>query len=456
MKREKINITVSPEGSLEVLSHHEVERLKDKSHNHVHELLRRCSLAVLNCGAETDDAEQIFDTFSDFDIHLIQNDWGLQLKLINAPASAFINNEMIIGIKEHLFSVLRDIVYVAGQIEQADSEELISESGITDAVFYILRNAKVLNSRSRPNLVVCWGGHAIDQMEYAYTKKIGYEMGLHGLDICTGCGPGAMKGPMKGALLGHFKQRIFDGKFLGFTEPGIIAAEPPNPIVNGLVILPDIEKRLEAFIRAAHTIIVFPGGPGSMEEILCLLGILLHPDNHEIPIPLILTGPVESKSYFQMIHDFIGATLGFEAQQLYKIILANPKQVAATAKQSVDEIKLKRKALGDSFFFNWQLKIDQNFTIPFSPTHKNMAGIELRKDLPPAVLAANLRKAFSGIVAGNVKSNGIQAVEKYGPFELNGDPEIIEPLEKLLSSLVAKGRMKLHGSKYEPCYRVAA
>jgi len=456
MKQEKINITVSPEGSLDMLSHHEVERLKDTSQSHVHELLRRCSLAVLNCGTQTDDAEQILEMFRDFDIHLIQNDWGLQLKLINAPASAFVSNEMIKGIKEHLFSVFRDIVYVADQIEHENNSEIISSVDITDAVFNILRNAKVLNSCSIPNLAVCWGGHAIDRIEYNYTKQVGYEMGLLGLDICTGCGPGAMKGPMKGALIGHFKQRNFDGKFLGFTEPGIIAAEPPNPIVNGLVVLPDIEKRLEAFVRAAHTIIVFPGGPGSMEEILYLLGILLHPANYKMPVPLIFTGPEKNKPYFQMLHDFIGATLGFEAQQLYKIILGNPKQVAMTAKKYINEIKLKRKALGDSFFFNWQLTMDKEFIHPFNPTHENMAALELKKDLLSANLAANLRKAFSGIVAGNVKSNGIEAIEKYGPFELNGDPEIIALLEQLLSSFVAQGRMKLSGSKYKPCYRVAA
>ena len=55
-----------------------------------------------------------------------------------------------------------------------------------------------------------------------------------------------MKGPMKGATIAHAKQRIHGGRYLGLTEPGIIAAEAPNPIVNELVILPDIEKRLEA------------------------------------------------------------------------------------------------------------------------------------------------------------------------------------------------------------------
>ena len=32
--------------------------------------------------------------------------------------------------------------------------------------------------------------------------------------------------------------------------------------------------------------------------------------------------------------------------------------------------------------------------------------------------AANLRRAFSGIVAGNIKEYGINAIERYGPFEL--------------------------------------
>ena len=62
----------------------------------------------------------------------------------------------------------------------------------------------------------------------------------------------------RGVDLGE--QRIHGGRYLGLTEPGIIAAEAPNPIVNELVILPDIEKRLEAFVRVGHGIIIFPGG----------------------------------------------------------------------------------------------------------------------------------------------------------------------------------------------------
>ena len=103
---------------------------------------------------------------------------------------------------------------------------------------------------------------------------------------------------MKGATIGHAKQRISTGRYMGITEPGIIAAESPNPIVNSLVIMPDIEKRLEAFVRLGHGIVVFPGGVGTAEEILYLLGILLHPDNKHQPMPMIMTGPKSAEPYF--------------------------------------------------------------------------------------------------------------------------------------------------------------
>ena len=81
-----------------------------------------------------------------------------------------------------------------------------------------MRNAGILRPRTDPKLVVCWGGHSISRAEYDYTKEVGYQMGLRGLDICTGCGPGAMKGPMKGAAIGHAKQRISGGQYGGFSH----------------------------------------------------------------------------------------------------------------------------------------------------------------------------------------------------------------------------------------------
>ena len=89
---------------------------------------------------------------------------------------------------------------------------------------------------------------------------------------------------------------------------------------------------------------------------------------------------------------------------------------------------------------------------------QKLAGLRTRNGeaLPPNVLAANLRRAFSGIVAGNVKEDGMRAIEMYGPFEIDGDREIMQALDALLSSFVAQRRMKLPGSDYVPCYRIRA
>jgi pyrimidine/purine-5'-nucleotide nucleosidase len=450
-----VDARVAPKGSLEHLSQQEIAQLLDSGQGGLYPLFRRCALAVLNSGSDLDDTRLIFEKYRDFDLRIVPQAWGIKLEIKNAPAAAFVDGEMIRGLKDHLFAVLRDVVFISNEIESGRFD-LNSSSSITNAVFHILRNARVLELQGRPNLVVCWGGHSIRRVEYDYTKKVGYELGLRGLDVCTGCGPGAMKGPMKGAAVGHAKQRIVNGRYLGISEPGIIAAEPPNPIVSQLVIMPDIEKRLEAFVRLGHGIVIFPGGAGTAEEILYLLGLRLDPANREIPFPVVFTGPADSAEYFQQIHRFIGATLGPEAQTCYQIIIDDPAAVARAMVRGLSEVRDHRRRTNDSYGFNWLLKIPLEFQLPFQVTHQSMRALKLSHAQPLHERAANLRRAFSGIVAGNIKEYGINAIERYGPFELSGEPAIMEPLDQLLRSFVAQRRMKLTGSEYTPCYRLVA
>ncbi|GAB2839286.1 nucleotide 5'-monophosphate nucleosidase PpnN [Pseudoduganella ginsengisoli] len=454
MEHDVVDTLISPEGMLEVLTKAEVVKLLDSGKGGLYNIFRNCALAVLNCGSTIDDGKELLDRYKSFEIDIKQRERGIKLEIRGAPSIAFVDGKMIKGIHEHLFSVLRDIVFVSNEVTDNPKFDLTRTDGITDAVFHILRNAGVLKPHLNPNLVVCWGGHSINRTEYNYSKEVGYQLGLRALDICTGCGPGAMKGPMKGATIGHAKQRTHQGRYLGISEPGIIAAESPNPIVNSLVIMPDIEKRLEAFVRTGHGIIVFPGGAGTAEEILYILGILLHPDNAGTPFPLIFTGPESSRDYFAQINRFIGTTLGEEAQARYKIIIDDPELVAREMQAGIKEVREFRKARSDAYYFNWALKIDQEFQRPFAPTHENMRNLNLHKNQPVHMLAANLRRAFSGVVAGNVKEDGIRAIEKYGHFELHGETEIMGPMDALLASFVAQSRMKLAGKAYTPCYKV--
>jgi len=448
-----LNAQISPRAGLDILSREEITRLRDISKGGLHELLRRCTLAVLTTGSESDDPRAAQERYGDYDIEVLQLDRGIRLELRNAPASAFVDGEIVRGISDLLFAVVRDIAYTACEINVSNKFDLHNSAGITSAVFEILRNARVLRPNIDPNLVVCWGGHSIGREVYMYTKKVGYELGLRGLDICTGCGPGAMKGPMKGATIAHAKQRRTRNRYIGITEPGIIAAESPNPIVNQLVIMPDIEKRLEAFVRLGHGIIVFPGGVGTAEEILYLLGLLMHPSNADIVMPVILTGPESSAGYFENIDRFIRLTLGEGAAGYYQIVVNDAEHVARSMNKGIHQVREQRVREKDSFFFNWSLTVPLPFQLPFQPSHHAMAELKLHRDQPLHELAADLRRAFSGIVAGNVKEPAMSAIEQHGPFSVSGDVEIMQALDALLASFVDQRRMKISG-EYRPCYRV--
>jgi hypothetical protein len=444
---------VNPLKSLNLLSKADIEGLTH-SDGDLFALFRHCALAILNTDSDKDDTEEICADYSDFDIRLIPQPRGLRLELFNAPPQSFVDGKMIRGIQEHLFSALRDIVYTDFKIT-APLTQPPTSAQMTNMVFRILRNAGVVRPDQPPKIVVCWGGHSIPRGEYDYAKRVGYELGLRGLDIVTGCGIGAMKGPMKGAAVGHAKQQIKDGRYIGISEPGIIASESPNAIVNELVIMPDIEKRLEAFVRLAHAIIVFPGGVGTVEEILYLLSLLMHPDNEEA-IPLVFAGPAACREYFQELDQFLVDCFSVDVRRHYRVIIGAPEEVGRTIRDATDEVHARRRSAQQAYYFNWELQIAPELQEPFIPTHDNMAALQLRADIPKHTLAGNLRCAFSGLVSGNVKAFGIEQVRLHGPYKLSGDATFLSSMDRLLRILVRGKRMKLveDADDYQPCYRL--
>ena len=91
----------------------------------------------------------------------------------------------------------------------------------------------------------------------------------------------------------------------------------------------------------------------------------------------------------------------------------------------------------------------------YPASHRAMAELEIDRGLPLHELAANLRRAFSGIVAGNVKPEGIRRIREHGLFEIRGEPELMASLDELLTGFARDNRMKLPGgSAYQPCYRL--
>lgn len=443
---------VKPTNNMAYLSQSDIEFLRDNKDTDIFKLFRDCSLAVLSCEDHNDDPEHLLTKFHDFDIDLVQVNSGVKIKLVNPPMKGFVRDELMKGVADSLSSVLRDILYLHTKIG-GGKLSFNDKSETTNSIFKILRNADTLTSNNM-NLIVCWGGHSIRRPEYEYTKKVGYELGLLDYDIGTGCGLGAMKGPMKGATIAHAKTRNKNARYIGISEPGIIASESPNPIVNKLVILPDIEKRLEAFVRMAHGIVIFPGGAGTAEEILYLIAVLMHPKNKNIHLPVILTGPYESRAYIEKIDAFIGKTLGEEARKFYHISY-DEKEVASIMDKEIQKVRKYREENEESAYFNWGLEIHRELQLPFDLNYDAVKNLRISMDIPKYELACNLRRIFSAIVAGNIKPDGIKLIREHGPFEIHGDPVIMKLLDELLADFIEQGRMKLPGgSAYVPCYKV--
>ena len=85
----------------------------------------------------------------------------------------------------------------------------------------------------------------------------------------------------------------------------------------------------------------------------------------------------------------------------------DPESVAVAAVKGVHKVREQRLQSQDAFFFNWALRVPLDFQRPFHPD----------------------------------------------PFDIHGDPRVMQALDALLRAFVEQRRMKMVG-EYQPCYRV--
>jgi len=439
--------------------------------NGQHEILRRCCLGILHTGTDNDSTAELLERYPKFNVHIDRTRDSIKFVLENGPLSAFIDGQRIhAAMREHLCSAAIDLIFHARAIGTP-----MGRQEITDAIFRILDHASVFqlippvadpfkrveNSRYELTRITCFGGHTMKPQseEYTYVKRVCQQLAERFCEFITGGGQGAMRATFSGAKAGYTFERITNARAFGFNCPGIITSEPPNLHVRPLVILPDIEKRLEAFIRASMGCIVFPGGPGTAEEIQTILSVLLHKENRDQVYPIILTGPESSRGYFEAIDTFIMKTVGRDAirepEPLYEIIIGDPERVAQRMMAAIGRTENCRSEHDDPKLWYRSLYLPEEVQQPFNPTHENVAKLEINRDQSPYALCAQLRKLFSAVVYGNVTDEGVKSIRENGPYELRGDPAMMQEVSTLLERFVAERRMKIEG-EYKPCYKVVA
>ena len=186
------------------------------------------------------------------------------------------------------------------------------------------------------------------------------------------------------------------------------------------------------------------------------MAFCLQQDNTEQPFPLIFTGPAGSEAYFETVDRFIRNTLGERAASCYEIVVDDAYEVAERMRVGLEAVtfisKGDRRGVPFQLAAAYPVVAAADFRADHTP---NMRGLNLSRRQEDHELAAQLRCALSGIVAGNVKEPGIRAIEQHGPFELHGEPEVIEALDELLESFVSQRRMKINHDDYQPCFRLA-
>ena len=153
MSTEFINTVITPDPESNILSQDEVRRVRDTSTTGIKVLFKKCALAVLNSLELTDDIRIVQRQLEHFDINVLQRDRGIKLEIINAPSQAFIDGEMIQGVKEHLFSVLRDIVFLDQALRFNPDFDFSSGTATTNSIFNILRNAQAIKAGIEQNKV---------------------------------------------------------------------------------------------------------------------------------------------------------------------------------------------------------------------------------------------------------------------------------------------------------------
>ncbi len=173
---------------MDMLSQLEVDMLKRTASSDLYQLFRNCSLAVLNSGSLTDNSK-LLSRFENFEINVLRRERGVKLELINPPEDAFVDGRIIRSCRPTCSPccAISCLFTARSNAVRFPNLDLESSVHITNTVFSILR-ARALHVGEAPNMIVCWGGHSINENEYLYARRVGTQLGLRELNICTGCG----------------------------------------------------------------------------------------------------------------------------------------------------------------------------------------------------------------------------------------------------------------------------
>jgi predicted Rossmann-fold nucleotide-binding protein len=335
-----------------------------------------------------------------------------------------------------------------------------------DAVRTVLDRSDVMseNAETEEMSIVFQGGARISDAEYQFAKQVGATIALFDhapKKFITGGGRGIMRAPHSGAQQAGLTRGLDDTEYCGVSCGKIIAAEPPNKIIEKLAVFEQIERRLEAFTRSGQLTVLFPGGTGTFEELLYVLAVLMEEKNKGTHYSFMLVGNEDKKEYYDVVLRTLEQALGEDVIEdsglRERICIGKPSVVAQKILEEVQKAQVARRlemlrkqdTQNVRMDFHGGIHIPSSLREPFRITRENVAALELHRNQSPRQRITNLRQFIYTVTCACVSTERDE-VAKNGPFEVHGDPQTTEAVDNLMKYFAATGRM--NGGEYVQPY----
>jgi predicted Rossmann-fold nucleotide-binding protein len=324
------------------------------------------------------------------------------------------------------------------------------------------------NAETEEMSIVFQGGARISDLEYQFAKQVGAHIAGYNhapKKFITGGGRGIMRAPHSGAFAAGIERGELDTTFCGISCGKIIAAEPPNKIVQKLAVFEQIERRLEAFTRSGQMTVLFPGGTGTFEEMLYVLAVLMEEKNRGLHYTFLMVGDETKREYYDVVTNTLEKALGAETLEKAglrdRICIGKPEvvgqrilkeaQTAQFARRK--EMLAKQNDTNVRMDFHGDIHIPSGLRTAFRVTRENVAALQLDREQSPADTIVNLRRFVYTVTCGTMSTER-KEVEQNGPFEVSGDPEFTNGVDELMKYFAASGRM--NGGEYRQPYKITA
>ncbi|MDP4007929.1 MAG: DUF3412 domain-containing protein [Candidatus Peregrinibacteria bacterium] len=399
---------------------------------------------IATCDEVDDDIDRLQERLDGMSVEFELNGHGPELVLHHVPEWVFAHNGT--SRTTRLLSMLMNDI--AAPITSGD---FINSRGRERSLHRGARRSGILGFSNAHMVTTVFGGHKVPQTEYDFARQIGAIDAQLGGRMVTGSGSGMMEAPFEGAASIYEGQGNHDVPMIGITELAILAAEAPNKFITHLLTLPDIEKRMETFLRVCHRLRVHPGGAGTLEEIMFVLATLLHPKNQGLHFPVDLVERVDGQ-YMPVVENYL-QTLSRNAipngmMNFHHKTPHDYGEYLLGTNPEIDTTSLWRDSSN--------MYVPHELVEPFEISFEAMEGLNLhRKDQELWQLCAQLSKFFSALVWLTVKKPEVlREWQSQNQVPLvSGDRDLVLATHDLARSFAQQGRMHLK-VPLEEAYRV--